>query len=129
MPQTGSITPLHLKLILCQLGGEPQAMLTVMPYLHARITALQKDEEGLMTKKTGLPKAPKKVDPAVAAALTGVIYQAELFNRQARVNVPEQEVIAEVISLWRNVTDALAHGPLPVARAKRHPAASVVSHK
>jgi len=70
-----------------------------------------------MARKAGLPKAAKKVAPAVAAALTGIIYQAKLFNRQARVNVPEQEVIAEVISLWRNVTDALTHGAIPVTRA------------
>jgi hypothetical protein len=43
----------------------------------------------------------------VAATLTGIIYQAKLFNRQARVNVPEEEVVVEVISLWRIVTDAL----------------------
>jgi hypothetical protein len=92
-------------------------MLTELPWLHARITALQTYGEGLMARKAGSPKAAKKVDPAVAAALTGVIYQAKLFNRQARVNVPEQELIAEVIGLWRIVTDALNHGTLPVARA------------
>jgi hypothetical protein len=50
------------------------------------------------------------VDPAVAATLTGIIYQARLFNRQARMNVPEGEVISEVLNLWRNVIDALAAG-------------------
>lgn len=50
------------------------------------------------------------VDPAVAATLTGIIYRARLFNRQARMNVPESEVISEVLNLWRNVTDALATG-------------------
>jgi Tfp pilus assembly PilM family ATPase len=50
------------------------------------------------------------VDPAVAATLTGIIYRARLFNRQARMNVPESEVISEVLSLWRNVIDALATG-------------------
>jgi hypothetical protein len=53
---------------------------------------------------------PAPVDPAVAATLTGIIYQARLFNRQARMNVPEREVISEVLSLWRNVVDALATG-------------------
>jgi hypothetical protein len=50
------------------------------------------------------------VDPAVAATLTGIIYQARLFNRQARMNVPESEVISEVLNLWRNVIDALGAG-------------------
>ena len=66
-----------------------------------------------MAKKTGSPKAAKKVDPAVAAALTGIIYQAKLFNRQARVNVPEEEMVLEVISLWRIVSDALNTGTIP----------------
>jgi hypothetical protein len=63
-----------------------------------------------MAKKADLPKAAAKVDPAVAATLAGIIYQAELFNRQAKVNVPEEEVVAEVISLWRIVMDALSSG-------------------
>ena len=64
-----------------------------------------------MAKKTELPTAADKVDPAVAATLTGIIYQAKLFNRQAKVNVPEEEVVVEVISLWRIVMDALKSGP------------------
>jgi len=63
-----------------------------------------------MAKKTWLPKAAVKVDPAVAATLAGIIYQAKLFNRQAKVNVPEEEVLVEVISLWRIVMDALEAG-------------------
>lgn len=62
-----------------------------------------------MTKKT----EAAKVDPAVAAALTGIIYQAKLYNRQAKVNVPEEDVVVEVISLWRIVTDALTAGTIP----------------
>jgi hypothetical protein len=62
-----------------------------------------------MAKKSEAPK----VDPVVAATLTGIIYQAKLFNRQARVSVPEEEVVVEVISLWRIVTDALNSGTLP----------------
>jgi hypothetical protein len=58
-------------------------------------------------KAVGAGKPLAHVDPQVAATLTGIIYQARLFNRQARMNVPEQEVISEVISLWRNVTKAL----------------------
>ena len=66
-----------------------------------------------MAKKTVSLKAAAKVDPVVAATLTGIIYQAKLFNRQARVNVPEEEVVVEVISLWRIVTEALNSGTLP----------------
>ena len=46
--------------------------------------------------------------PVVAATLAGVIYQARLLNRQSKVNIPEEEVIADVVSLWRIVRDALA---------------------
>jgi len=66
-----------------------------------------------MAKKADLPKAAEKVDPAVAATLAGIIYQAKLFNRQARVNVPEEEVVVEVISLWRIVMDSLSSGSAP----------------
>ena len=69
-----------------------------------------------MARKTGSAKAAEKVDPVVAATLTGIIYQAKLFNRQARVNVPEEEVVVEVISLWRIVTEALNSGTLPGIR-------------
>lgn len=62
-----------------------------------------------MAKKSAAPK----VDPLVAATLTGIIYQAKLFNRQAKVNVPEEEVVVEVISLWRIVTGALTSGTVP----------------
>ena len=58
-------------------------------------------------------KAVDKCDPMVAATLAGIIYQAKLFNRQARVNVPEEEVVVEVITLWRIVIDALNSGTLP----------------
>ena len=68
---------------------------------------------GVMAKKTELPTAADKVDPAVAATLTGIIYQAKLFNRQAKVNVPEEEVLVEVISLWRIVMDALKSESVP----------------
>ena len=66
-----------------------------------------------MAKKTVATKSSGKIDPVVAATLTGIIYQAKLFNRQARVNVPEEEVVVEVISLWRIVTDALNNGTFP----------------
>ena len=67
-----------------------------------------------MAKKTGPAKATEKVDPMVAATLTGIIYQAKLFNRQAKVNVPEEEMLVEVISLWRIVQDALSSGTVPM---------------
>jgi hypothetical protein len=65
-----------------------------------------------MAKKAEAPKAAE-VDPAVAATLTGIIYQAKLFIRLARVNVPEKEVVAEVITLWRNVKEALKNNGSP----------------
>ena len=62
-----------------------------------------------MAKKSEAPK----VDPQVAATLTGIIYQARLFNRQAKVSVPEEEVVVEVISLWRIVSEALNSETVP----------------
>ena len=67
----------------------------------------------MMAKKTELPKAMDTVDPAVAATLTGIIYNAKLLNRQAKINVPEEEVVVEVISLWRIVMDALNSKSVP----------------
>ena len=62
--------------------------------------------------KTQKAEAAQKVlvnaDPQVAATLTGIIYKARLFNRQARMNIPEDEVVTEVVNLWRSVTRALA---------------------
>jgi len=46
--------------------------------------------------------------PVVAATLAGVIYQARLLNRQAKLNIPEAEVISDVVQIWRTVRDALA---------------------
>ncbi len=51
---------------------------------------------------------PTDISPLVAATLTGIIYQTRLFNRQARMNVPEDEVILEVVDLWRTVEDVLS---------------------
>lgn len=56
----------------------------------------------------GTVKVPLEVDPLVAAHLTGIIYQARLFNRQARMNIPEQAIITEVIGLWRHVMLSMA---------------------
>jgi hypothetical protein len=48
--------------------------------------------------------------PVVAATLAGVIYQARLLNRQSKLNISEQEVISDVVNLWRVVKEALAEG-------------------
>jgi hypothetical protein len=48
--------------------------------------------------------------PVVAAMLAGVIYQARLLNRQSKLNIPEQEIISDVVGLWRTVKEALAEG-------------------
>jgi len=56
-------------------------------------------------------KTPLEVDPLVAAHLTGIVYQARLFNRQARMNIPEQTIISEVINLWRHVMESMAVEP------------------
>ncbi|HEV2348363.1 MAG TPA: hypothetical protein VG028_00800 [Terriglobia bacterium] len=46
--------------------------------------------------------------PMVAATLAGVIYQSRLQNRQAKLNIPDQEVITDVINTWHTVMDALS---------------------
>ncbi|HLY61381.1 MAG TPA: hypothetical protein VKV95_11580 [Terriglobia bacterium] len=48
-----------------------------------------------------------KMTPMVAATLAGVIYQSRLSNRQAKLNIPDQEVITDVVNIWRTVMDAL----------------------
>ncbi|MGD0697171.1 MAG: hypothetical protein ABSB82_20320 [Terriglobia bacterium] len=45
--------------------------------------------------------------PVVAAMLAGVIYQSRLLNRQAKLNIPEQEVITDVVNMWYTVMEAL----------------------
>ena len=51
------------------------------------------------------------VVPVVAATLAGVIYEARLQNRQAKLNIPEQEVISDVVNLWYTVRGALSKNP------------------
>jgi hypothetical protein len=71
-----------------------------------------------MAKKSApqrAPELPGEADPALAATLTGIIYQAKLYNRQARVAVQEEEVVTEVLSLWRTVMNALKSGAGPGA--------------
>lgn len=45
--------------------------------------------------------ADAEMTPVVAATLAGVIYQARLANRQFKLNIPESEVIEDVVGLWR----------------------------
>jgi len=45
--------------------------------------------------------------PMVAATLAGVIYQARLLNRQAKLNIPESEIVSDVVHLWRTVMGVL----------------------
>ncbi|MGA2629987.1 MAG: hypothetical protein ABSG54_07195 [Terriglobia bacterium] len=63
-------------------------------------------------KKQKAEKAAPASDmtPIVAAELAGVIYQARLLNRQAKLNIPETEIVNDVVSLWRKVRDMLAEG-------------------
>ena len=58
-------------------------------------------------KKSGPAKSAPDINPMVAAALAGVIYQARLTNRQSKLNIPESEVISDVVSLWRSLLDEL----------------------
>lgn len=46
--------------------------------------------------------------PMVAATLAGVIYQSRLQNRQAKLNIPDHEVVSDVINTWHTVMDALS---------------------
>ncbi len=48
--------------------------------------------------------------PLVAAELAGVIYQSKLANRAAKLNISEAEVVADVVSIWRSVSEKLARG-------------------
>jgi hypothetical protein len=66
-----------------------------------------------MAKKPSAPRARKSngnTDPTAAATLAGVIYQARLLNRQSKLNISEQEVISDVVHLYRVVRDELAEG-------------------
>jgi hypothetical protein len=47
--------------------------------------------------------------PVVAAELAGVIYRAKLENRAAKLNISEEEVVRDVIQIWRTVREKLAH--------------------
>ncbi len=57
----------------------------------------------------GKGNSETEITPVVAATLTSVIYQARLMNRQSKLNIPEHEVVADVVNLWHTVMDALGH--------------------
>jgi len=48
-----------------------------------------------------------RITPVVAATLAGVVYQSRLLNRQAKLNIPDEEVISDVVNTWHAVMDAL----------------------
>ena len=56
-------------------------------------------------------KLDSAVAPMVAATLAGVISQTCLQNRQAKLNISEQEVISDVVNLWYTVREAMNGGP------------------
>lgn len=54
--------------------------------------------------KNPVAGAPRESNtPLVAAALTGVIYNARLINREAKLSIEEEEIVSEVLTLWRSV--------------------------
>ena len=55
-----------------------------------------------------LGNSESQMTPMVAATLAGVIYQSKLLNRQAKLNISENEIVTDVISTWRTVMDALS---------------------
>jgi hypothetical protein len=65
--------------------------------------------------KTKVAEGKNELDvlaaPMVAATLAGVIYQARLQNRQAKLNIPEEEVISDVVNLWHTVREAMKVRP------------------
>ena len=69
-------------------------------------------EETIAKKRTtgGSSREDDQITPVVAATLAGVIYQARLMNRASKLNIPEHEVVADVVNLWHTVLDALGRG-------------------
>lgn len=64
-----------------------------------------------MAGKKAAKKAPKVgngMNPVVSAELAGVIYRAKLENRAAKLNISEEEVVTEVIRLFRVVQARLS---------------------
>jgi hypothetical protein len=69
-----------------------------------------KREETMAKKSAVLGPANGQMDstPMVAATLAGVIYQAKLVNRQSKLNIPEQEVVRDVVNMWHAVMQELS---------------------
>ena len=64
-----------------------------------------------MAKKKAAKKAPASgsdMTPIVAAELAGVIYRAKLENRAAKLNIPEAEVVSDVVQIWRTLREKLS---------------------
>ncbi len=61
-------------------------------------------------KETKKSSVVNDVTPLVAANLAGVIYQARLMNRAAKLNISEAEIVTDVINLWRTVQRELRGG-------------------
>ena len=61
-------------------------------------------------KKTeeGFGNSENQMTPVVAATLAGVIYQSRLLNRQAKLNIPDHEIISDVVNIWHEVMAALS---------------------
>jgi hypothetical protein len=62
-------------------------------------------------KKKAAKKAPASgsdMTPIVAAELAGVIYRAKLENRAAKLNIPEAEVVSDVVQIWRTLREKLS---------------------
>jgi hypothetical protein len=59
------------------------------------------------TTEQNAESVEQQTRPLVAAMLAGVIYQSRLLNRQAKLNIPEQEVISDVVNMWHTVMEAL----------------------
>ena len=63
----------------------------------------------MATKKSGANHYSQddKIKPVVAATLAGVVYHARLLNRQAKLNISDQEIITDIVNTWYAVMDAL----------------------
>jgi hypothetical protein len=66
-----------------------------------------------MAKQTAAKKTVEQagdMTPIVAAELAGVVYRAKLENRAAKLNISEDEVVDDVIRLYRVVEARLKQG-------------------
>jgi hypothetical protein len=57
-----------------------------------------------------MPIVAATMMPIVAATLAGVVYQSRLLNRQAKLNIPDHEVVTDVVNTFYAVKEALAKG-------------------